>query len=199
MSTDNSFAELVRQLRAGDESAASMVFHLFARRLVALARTRLDGRVLQKEDPEDVVQSVFRSFFARTAEEQYHLESWDGLWGLLALITVRKCGRRAAHFRAARRDVGREASPPDAAADARAEWEALAREPTPLEAALLADTLKELLAGLGERDRQIATLSLEGCTIPDISAQVGCTERTVYRVLERLRQFLEAQQDEEDQ
>jgi RNA polymerase sigma-70 factor (ECF subfamily) len=198
MSADDSFAELIAQLRAGDETAASLIFHHFARRLIALARSRLDGRLRQKEDPEDVVQSVFRSFFARTAEEEYQLESWDGLWGLLALITVRKCGRRVAHFRAARRDVGREARAADAVEDPRAEWEALARDPTPVEAAMLADAVEQLLADLSPRDRQIATLSLEGRTVPEISAQVGCTERTVYRVLERIRQHLESQQDGEE-
>jgi DNA-directed RNA polymerase specialized sigma24 family protein len=48
-----------------DEQAARENFDRFARRLIGLARTRLDRRIRQKIDPEDVVQSVFRSFFTR--------------------------------------------------------------------------------------------------------------------------------------
>ena len=45
---------------------------------------------------------------------------------------------------------------------------------------------------LGERDRHILALSLQGCPIPEISTQVGCTERTVYRVLEFIKNRLES-------
>src|SRR5262245_35467145 len=111
MAADHPFAELMEGLRQRDEGAAEAVWERFARRLVALAATRLPNRLRARVDPEDVVQSVFKSFFARQAGARFTLENWDNLWTLLTVLTVRKCGHRVVHFQAARRDVRREAQP----------------------------------------------------------------------------------------
>src|SRR5579884_352482 len=132
MESQSSFADLMARLRAGEDRAASQVFQRFVARLIVLARGRLSGRLRQKVDAEDVLQSVFHSFFARYADGQFVLHDWDSLWGLLTSITLRKCARHAEHFQAARRDVRREAAPP-----AEGTWEAWARDPTPEEAAFL--------------------------------------------------------------
>ena len=194
MAEDASFENLMLRLRGGDEDAAARVFRHFAGRLIALARTRLDSQVRQKVDPEDVAQSVFRSFFTRTALGEYELANWDSLWGLLTVITVRKCHQRAKFFHAARRDVQREVSGPGTApADEgpAAAWEVPGREPTPAEAAMLTEVVEELLRGLDESERPILVLELQGHSLADISSQVGRTERTVQRVLRRMRQRLE--------
>ena len=60
------------------------VFRQFANRLIGLAHAHLDTALRQKVGPEDVAQSVFRSFFRRQADQPYDLESWDGLWSLLS-------------------------------------------------------------------------------------------------------------------
>src|SRR6266852_3707821 len=80
MSRDNSFDALMTRLRAGDEDAANELFHLFASRLIGLARRQLDRRIRQKVDAEDVVQSVFKSFFLRHANGKFELSNWDNLW-----------------------------------------------------------------------------------------------------------------------
>src|SRR5262249_30586335 len=149
-----SFEPLMDRLRAGDQAAAAAVFHRFARRLIGLARQHLDARLRRKVDPEDVLQSALRSFFVRHAEGRFDLAGWEGLWSLLALITLRKCGHQVEHYRAACRDLGREqeASPTE---DAMASWTALAAGPSPPEAAVLAETVEQLLAGLREQDRRI--------------------------------------------
>ena len=68
MPQSESFDDVMGRLRAGDQSAAATeIFQRFARRLIGLARTRLDDRVRSKVDAEDVLQSVFRSFFVRQA------------------------------------------------------------------------------------------------------------------------------------
>lgn len=197
MSQDESFDALIDRLRAGDEEAAAAVFRRFTGRLVALARSRLDTVMRAKVDPESVVQSALGSFFRREADRPFELDGWDGLWGLLARITLRKCGRRVEYFRAARRDVRREIGPP-AADDSGPSWEALAREPTPPEAAVLAETVEGLLDGLEGRDREIVVLALQGHTAPEISGQLDRPLRTVYRVLGRVRKRLEAPPQSEE-
>jgi RNA polymerase sigma-70 factor (ECF subfamily) len=191
MADDSSFAQLMTRLRSGDADAATEIFNRYARRLLALARAKLDGRVRQKTDPDDVLQSVFRSFFSRYAEGELELASWDSLWGLLAVITVRKCGHRLEYFHAARRDVQREVAAGQADESARASLEGIAREPTPSEVVVLAETVEQLMRGLDERDRRILELGLQGHRAAEISEQVGCTERTVHRVLGRIRKRLE--------
>src|SRR5262249_28310606 len=140
MSDPDPFAALIGRLRAGDEEAAAEVFNRFAHRLIGLARAQLEQGIRRKEDPEDIVQSVYRSFFRRQQAGQLQLDSWESLWVVLTVITLRKCGNRIEYFHAARRDVQREAEvlPGEA-------WKALegvaARDPTPSEAAVLAETV----------------------------------------------------------
>jgi RNA polymerase sigma-70 factor (ECF subfamily) len=172
------------------------IFDRFAQRLIGLARSRLDGVMRRKVDPEDVIQSAFKSFF-RSTDRPYQLDGWDSLWSLLARITLRKCGRRIRQFRTAQRDIRREVATGAAAEDSGRDWEALTREPSPSEAAVLAETVETLLRSLDERDRQILVMSLQGYEIPEIAGQVGCTERTVYRVLHFIRAELHSMQDEE--
>ena len=196
-----SFEELLRRLRAGDDTAAALVFERFARRLLGLARTRLGKAIRQKVDAEDVLQSVFKSFFHRHADGQYVVANWDSLWGILAVITLRKCGRQVRHFRAARRDIRREESPPAAARKEQiTQWQALTREPTPEEVAQFLELVEGLMRGLDNRERQMLVLHLQGYTAPEISAQVGRTERTVHRLLAMVRQRLERERaaDAED-
>jgi RNA polymerase sigma factor (sigma-70 family) len=188
MSIGPPFANLMTSLARGDDEAAAVVWERFAQRLTALAAKRLPGLLQAKTDPESVVLSVFQCFFARHKNAQFTLANWDSLWTLLTVLTVRKCGHRVRHFRAACRDirreegaVARETSGPG--------WEAL--EPTPPEALLLTETLDEVLQSLKPDQRAVLQLRLEGYTIEEISRQVGCTERTVHRVLEKVRGRLE--------
>jgi RNA polymerase sigma-70 factor (ECF subfamily) len=199
MSADSTFHDLMARLRGGDaraEAAAAEIFHRFARRLIGLAARHLDDRLRQKVDPEDVMQSALKSFFARQADGQYDLSGWDSLWSMLVVITLRKCGHKAEHFRAACRDVGREQALPDLDEPAHS-WEALSREPTPSQAALLAEAVRQVMATLAdERERTVLELSLQGCPLPEISGRVGRSERTVQRVLTRVRKRLERMRDE---
>jgi RNA polymerase sigma-70 factor (ECF subfamily) len=195
MSPDESFAELMARLRTGDEEAAARVFRRFTRRLTALAHSRLNAAMRQKVDPEDVLQSVYRSFFRRHAEGEFDLDGWDGLWGLLTRITLRKCGHQVQHFRAACRDVRREGAGGPTTDASEHDWECLAREPTPPEAAVLAETVEGLLRSLEGRDREIVSLALQGYTVAEITEQLGRPQRTVYRLLGRVKERLLGAQD----
>jgi RNA polymerase sigma-70 factor (ECF subfamily) len=192
MSLDPSFDDVMARLRAGDQDAAREVFRRFAGRLIALAHERLDRLVRPKVDPEDVVQSALKSFFVRYAAGQFDLGGWDGLWGLLVCITLRKCGREVRRFHGPHHDVRREAPAGD---EASALWDALAREPTPAEAVMLAETVEQFMRDLGARERRVFELRLQGCTVPEISAQVGRTEYTVEGVLRKIRKRLRHLQD----
>lgn len=191
MDGETSLQDLMQRLRAVDQAAATLIFQQFAQRLIGLARGHLAPQVRAKVDPEDVVQSVFRSFFVHQREGNYDFANWNDLWSLLALITLRKCGHRVEHYRAACRDVAREAVPQASPQDSAASWEFIAREPTPSEAVMLLEVMDGIMKELSARDRRIFELSLQGENSERISADVGCSERTVERVLERIRQQLD--------
>jgi RNA polymerase sigma-70 factor (ECF subfamily) len=190
----DSFPEFLARLRAGDSAAASELFQRFAHQLIHLARRRFGAELRHKVDPEDLVQSAYKSFFSRYGQGKLEAVSWNSLWGLLTLITLRKCAERVAYHRAGCRDVVREVSTPPGPEEAGPWLAALSREPTPPEAALLNEAVEQLLAGLDEDERPIVELSLQGHTTQEISERLGQPERTVRRVRERVRNRLERAQ-----
>jgi RNA polymerase sigma-70 factor, ECF subfamily len=187
MHPHDSFAEIYRKLREGDQGAATEVFRRFAGRLIAVARTELYARIRRKEDPEDVVQSVYRSFFTRHHAGQFDLAAWHSLWSLLTVITVRKCLGRVRHYLGQRRTLAGEVdvAPRGDATDG-LRSEAIDREHTPLEAAVLVETVEQMMRGLEPDNRAIIELSLQGYTVREISERLGRSERTVRRVRERI-------------
>jgi RNA polymerase sigma-70 factor (ECF subfamily) len=195
MSAHPSFDDLMVQLRDGRNEAAAQVFQRYANRLIELARRQLDPKLLQKVDPEDVMQSVFRSFLIRNAAGHFaEFQSWESIWAMLVVMTQRKCGRRIEYFHTARRDVRRELPEAVPGQDSTANLGLRADEPTPSEAAMLTETLEHLMNSLPGRHRDIVALSLQGYEPAEISTEIGCTERTVYRVLERVKAWLETTQ-----
>jgi RNA polymerase sigma-70 factor (ECF subfamily) len=192
----DSFHDFLARLRAGDGDAARELFRRFTGQLVTLARRRLDGPLRHKVDSEDVVQSTYKSFFRRYDTGDLDFVNWNSLWGLLTLITLRKCADRVAYHRAERRDAAREVAAPAGSEGGAPMPEALGREPTPHEAAVLTETVDRLLADLGADERPIVELSLLGHSTREISEQLDVPERTVRRVRERVRLRLERAQRE---
>jgi RNA polymerase sigma-70 factor (ECF subfamily) len=185
------FAQLMQRLQAGDEEAARAVHQRYTPGLVALARRQLTTSVRGKVDPESVVQSVYGSFFQRHRDQEFrNLGDWNDLWGLLTVITLRKSANRRRYHHQARRDVRREGGRAPRAEDSGTPWEPADPEPTPHEAAVFTETLDQVLESLQGRERDIIELLLQGHTVEEVRCRVGCGERTVRRVRDRVRQKL---------
>jgi RNA polymerase sigma-70 factor (ECF subfamily) len=108
MSEEPSFQTLVLRVRAGDEAAAAEVVRRYEPAIRRAVRVRLrDPRLRRLIESVDVCQSVFASFFVRTALGQYDLESPEQLLRLLATIARNKLASQANRERAGRRDVRR--------------------------------------------------------------------------------------------
>jgi RNA polymerase sigma-70 factor (ECF subfamily) len=199
MSGNDSFALLMVRLRSGEDGAAREVFLRFAARLVGLARRHLDARLAVKFDPEDVVQSAYKSFFMRQREGELDVGTWDGLWGLLTMITLRKCADRAAYYHTDKRNVTRETIVSNEDSAPGIVNLAFDREPQPDEAAVLAETVEALFRSIDDPDeRAILELSLQGHTASEISEQLGRAERSVRRLREHIRKRLERMQSESE-
>src|SRR3954447_12659263 len=195
--SDDTFARLMARLRSGEDAAAREVFEQFAGRLVAMARGRFNRLLARKVDPEDVVQSAFKSFFVRHRAGKLDVGDRGGLWNLLTLITLRKCADRAEYFLAERRDAAREATGPDGGDGTDAWLVALDREPRPEEAVILAETVEHLFRDVSAHERPILELSLQGYTVSEISVRLCRAERSVRRLREQIRKRLERLQEAE--
>jgi RNA polymerase sigma-70 factor (ECF subfamily) len=192
MPQNKAFDDVADRLRDGDGEVATAVFRRFVRQLVRLARKQIGPSLRHKVEAEDVVQSAYRSFFTRFRAGQFDVATWNELWGLLTVITLRKCINRVEYHQAQCRDVAREVSWPAGGQEAGRRFEAIDRAPTPDQAAALADTVARVLCTADPCDRPILELSLQGSTAPDISTRLHRAERTVRRVRERLKRRLES-------
>ena len=71
---DHESAALLARWRDGDQQAAAELVQRFTGRLLALARGQLSDKLARRVDPEDVVQSAYRSFFAGARADRYVLQ-----------------------------------------------------------------------------------------------------------------------------
>jgi len=188
---DDSSGNLVEQWRQGDQQAAAALFQRYASRLITLARNRLPAKLSARVDPEDVVQSVYRSFFARARSGRYDLQRGGDLWRLLMTITLHKLYKQIRRYQTEKRDLGRERNCADAEKFAILHAHLQAHEPSPQEAAALAEELGEVMRTLEPAQRRMLELRLLGYNLDEIAADVHCSERTVIRVLQRIKLRLE--------
>jgi RNA polymerase sigma-70 factor (ECF subfamily) len=191
-STQTEFGRLMGRLQSGDDQAAAEVYRRFVRRLIALACRQFEPWTRAKADHEDVVQSAFKSFFARFDRGEFVLSDWDDLWNLLVVITVRKCRRRQVALRRGRRDAAREVTLVSRSNDDERPWEAADREPSPDEAAMLAELLQQWLRGMSPGERAVTELGLQGLSTPQIAERLKRTERTVRRIHASARDRLDS-------
>jgi RNA polymerase sigma-70 factor (ECF subfamily) len=175
--------------RAGDEDAARQIVERYVDRLVALVRQRLSRRLARRVDPEDVMQSVFRTFFDRAKAGEFRLDAPDDLCKLLTRITIHKTLRQVVFHQAAKRDLKRETA--EGEDGPRVLLELLDREPTPEEANVFVDQLEDFLGQLRAQDRQILELRLQGHKNAEIAARMGVSERKIRRLMERVRGLAE--------
>lgn len=194
MSSDPSDRGLLSLFRAGNEEAARALFDRYVERLVALARRRLSQRLAGRVDPEDIVQSVFRTFFGRIKEGQFEIEDQNDLCKLLMRITVHKTLRQVAFHQAAKRDAGQESAQGEYSHERL--MSLLDHEPTPDAAVAFLDQLEHFLQQLRDGDREILELRLQGYSSEEIARKLDRPDRPVYdrkvrRVLERIRGMAE--------
>jgi RNA polymerase sigma factor (sigma-70 family) len=178
---------LLERFREGDESAAEALFARYFHRLTLLARSRLSARLARRTDPEDIVQSVYRSFFVGVREGRYTLGRGGDLWRLLAAITRHKLLRQVRHQSADRRSIDVECSLDQVGDGALVDRE---RDPTPEEAVALADELERVFAELDPFGRRVLELRLQGLPLATIAEETGRAERSVRRALARIREIL---------
>lgn len=194
MLSQGSITTWFQALQDGDRDGAQRLWDRFSRRLLGLARRRLQDTPRQAADEEDVVLSAFDSFCRAAEKGRYaQLQDRDDLWQLLVIITVRKSiDLHQYENRQRRRPEGpgllvRQDGSLEQGLEA-----VLSREPSPELAAMVAEECGRLLGLLPDPDlRSIALLKMEGYTDDEIALRLDCVRRTVQRRLRLIRQLWE--------
>ena len=176
---------LIDLWRQGDEDAARQIFNRYVGRLLQLARRHLSQRLAGRVDPEDIVQSVFRTFFGRLKEGQFAFDGQDDLCKLLVRITIHKTLRQVAFHKAAKRDPSLETEQGQHHRDQLLGL--LDREPTPEAMVTFLDQLEHLLQELRPEERRILELRLQGYSNEEINRELGLYDRKIRRLAEQIR------------
>lgn len=189
--SDTTSIDLVSRWRKGDEAAAAELFRRYAERLIALAHRRLSAKLTQRVQPEDVIQSVYCSFFAGARDGKFVLLRSGDLWRLLVAITLNKLQHQVKRHTAAKRAVWKEQQIDNGDSVYGVPTEVLAREPSGDEAVALTDLLEGVMRDLDPRERRMIELRLQGYGLGEIADETSRSRPTVRRVLDRVKQQLE--------
>ena len=182
---------LLNKWQSGDESAAAEIFDRYASRLLALAGSRLSAVMNRRVEADDVVQSVYRSFFRHAADGRYSVENNGQLWGLLAAITINKVRSQVKFHGAAKRNVDAEASMASSQSCYGLSPVDIARDPDGQDAAVLLEEYQAVIKDLTDLQRDVLELYLQNCSTEDIASNIRRSARTVRRALEDIREQLE--------
>ncbi len=187
MTPEDSITRLIGHLKDGNRETTQRLWEAYFGRLVQLARVRLRGAPRGVADEEDVVVSVFDSFFRRAEQGQFpQIQDRDDLWKLLFVLTVRKAINHIQHEGRRSRGGGRIRSLADLEElDAQ---ELLQIEPAPEFAAQMTEECHKLLDRLRDPTlRMVAVWKMEGYTNREIASKLDCVEQTVERKLRSIR------------
>ena len=176
---------LLKRIEAGESDAALALYLRYARRLHGLATRQTGEDLAHVFDPDDIVQSVFRTFFRRASAGLYDIPEGDELWRLFLVIALNKVRKRAGYHRAAKRDVRATSRIEDVSHDL-PDYSVQADNAVQI----LRMTVDDELATLTPSESRVVTLRIEGHTIREISAETGRARRTVERILQNFRQRL---------
>jgi DNA-directed RNA polymerase specialized sigma24 family protein len=207
-SPQGTVTRLIQNLKDGESQAAQRLWELYFRRMVGMAREKLQGMPKRMADEEDVALSAFHSF-CQGAEGGRFTQLFDreNLWPLLVSITAHKAVDLIRYHNRQKRGGTGHASPESSvtgnelqedsqsgsdkarSGSATLEFEEIiSQEPTPEFAAQIADEFNFLLNRL-ENDtlRSVALWKLEGFTNDEIAEKLECVPRTVERKLQLIR------------
>ncbi|MDC0937035.1 ECF-type sigma factor, partial [Pirellulales bacterium] len=156
------------------------------------ARAQTGKQLATRFDPEDVVQSVFRTFFRRAVEQGYQVPAGEELWQLLLVLALNKIRSLATYHRAQKRDVGRTNHPQDLESG---RTEASGGNDLAYETMRM--LVEDLVSTLPAPQDKIVQLRIEGHEVQQIAKMTNRSKRTVERTLQQFRSQLAKLIDDE--
>jgi len=172
-------ASLLVRFQSGEDDAATALYTRYAERLMKLANRTTGDDLSARLDAEDIVQSVFRTFFRRVSDGHYLIPEGEELWKLLLVIALNKVRTIAVYHRAAKRDVTQtrsiekfEIGEPAGATE------------------VLRMTIDDILVTLPDPHQKVVHARIDGYEIAEIADRVSLSRRSVERILQSFRKRL---------
>lgn len=193
MSKSQNVSHWIHLIKDGDSLAANRIWKLYFDRLVRAVRQRLYGQNRAVSDEEDIVLSVFDSFYAAAEAGRFpDLTDRDDLWRLLLTMSARKVIDKRRHDQRQRRGGEATIQSLDAGQEGSHIVEAIGSEPSPEMVLMMQESIEQLFSHLGVGQLQdLAGAKLEGYSNAEIAERFGCSERTIERRLHLIREKLQ--------
>jgi len=175
------FQVLMQEIRAGSEDAAWELIQLYGPHIVRAVRRRLPQGLRSKVASEDLVQSVWRSFFSNRDKLAVSETSAELLHRLIAIANNRVSKECRKWLDTQARQVRREHSVYEGD-----QFIALTSlDPSPSQFAIARVRWQRIVSGRSAQHREIIHLRYLGSTQKEIAESLKITERTVRRVIDR--------------
>ena len=190
MSDSNKVTHWIDLVKEGDQSAANEIWHHYFERLVRAVRVRIFGQNRAVSDEEDIVISVFNSFYAAAKDGRFpNLSDRDGLWRLLLSMAARKIVDKRRHDQRQRRGGGRAIHSLDPTTENAPILQVIGDEPSPDMVVMMQESIEQLFSLLGGGQlRDLAVAKLEGYSNAELARRFECSERTIERRLHLIRE-----------
>lgn len=181
------FDVLLARIRSGDDAASTELVSRYERAVIRAVRARLSNRMRRYLDSIDVVQSVHRSLLIGVRDQRYQFSHPAQLMALAMVLVQRKVARqwrKVKHYPAESLDQALSQK-----------QQAEPRQPEHCVSIEANELLSQILARLGEVDRRLVLLKLDGHSSAEIGLKLGLDSAFIRmrwsRLRTNLRQWLE--------
>lgn len=195
MGEDPDWQKIIEGLRSGNEPMVREFYSRYGPLLHGIADRRLAPEMQRRFDADDVIQSTFRTFFRRAKIGYFQFDDNQRLWNLLCAITLTKLREKLRYHSRKSRSVRRESSPGDSRSDnppLEDDGRFASTEPAPDAGLEFGQTFEKVLQSLDEAERRLVELKLQDMTNDEAAEQLGMSERTVRRMLQRLQSKIQS-------
>jgi len=201
MSKSTNVSHWINLVKHGDSTAANRIWQHYFDRLVRSVRHRLYGQSRAVADEEDIVLSVFDSFYCAVEKGRFpDLSDRDDLWRLLLRMSARKVVDKRRHDLRQRRGGHEKIKSLDHAGDDGTVIEAIGDEPSPEMVLMMQESVGQFFSHLGVGQlREIAGAKLEGYSNAELAQRFDCSERTIERRLHLIREKCQQELIENDE
>ncbi|MCP4509406.1 MAG: RNA polymerase subunit sigma-70 [Fuerstiella sp.] len=190
MSNSTNVSHWIDLIKHGDSTAANRIWQHYFDRLVRSVRHRLYGQNRAVSDEEDIVLSVFDSFYCAVKNGRFpDLSDRDDLWQLLLRMSARKVVDKRRHDLRQRRGGHEKITSFHDTGDYGTVIEAIGDEPSPEMVLMMQESVEQVFSHLGVGQLgDIAGGKLEGCSNAELAERFDCSERTIERRLRLIRE-----------
>jgi RNA polymerase sigma-70 factor (ECF subfamily) len=183
------FATLLARARGGDRAALAELVRQYEPKVRLVARVLLGPALRPYLDSLDLVQSVHRSLLLGLRQDRFAFSTAENLLALALTLVRRKAARQWRRHKRQQRLGG---GPADAGGLGQVLTSLSSPHDDPARAARFADQVEHLCANLGEAERRLLELRLQGYSPAEVASEVGLSGVAVRVRLTRLRQRLRA-------